>query len=135
MTEQAQQPTQTDSQATEAICTPGTGATELTCSPDDLRRLFLFAKLSDEQLDWLCQHGHVERFEPGFLYREGDPATCFYVLLKGTCSPALGSQRRPARRARGPPAQTPPARSRAAGGASARRGQAGCRRRSGGSSR
>jgi signal transduction histidine kinase len=84
MTEQTQQPTTTDGQDAEAICTPGIGATELSCSPDDLRRLFLFERLSDEQLDWLCQHGHVERFEPGWLYREGDPATCFYVLLKGT---------------------------------------------------
>ena len=84
MTEQAQQPTTTDKQATEVTCTPGTGATELGCSPDDLRRLFLFEKLDAEQLDWLCQHGHVERFEPGPIYREGDAATCFYVLLKGT---------------------------------------------------
>jgi signal transduction histidine kinase len=84
MTEQAQQPTETDTQDTESTCTPGTGATEMSCSPDDLRRLFLFEKLSDDQLDWLCQHGHVERFEPGWLYHEGDPATCFYVLLNGT---------------------------------------------------
>jgi signal transduction histidine kinase len=84
MTEQAQQPATTSRQATELACVPGTQATELACSPDDLRQLFLFQKLSGEQLDWLCQHGHVERFEPGPVYREGDPATCFYVLLKGT---------------------------------------------------
>jgi len=85
MTEQAQQPTTTDGQATELSCVnPGAQVTELSCSPDDLRQLFLFEKLSDEQLDWLCQHGHVERFEPGQVYREGDPATCFYVLLNGT---------------------------------------------------
>jgi signal transduction histidine kinase len=85
MTEQAQQPTATDEQAPGVSCVnPGLKSEELSCRPDDLRKLFLFEKLSDDQLDWLCQHGHVERFEPGSLYREGDPATCFYVLLKGT---------------------------------------------------
>jgi signal transduction histidine kinase len=57
---------------------------ELRCGPEELRQLFLFEKLSDEQLEWLCQHGHVERFAPGPIYREGDPATCFYVLINGT---------------------------------------------------
>jgi signal transduction histidine kinase len=59
-------------------------AEELTCSPDELRTLFLFEKLSEDQLKWLCGHGHVELFEPGQLYAEGDPASCFYVLLDGT---------------------------------------------------
>jgi signal transduction histidine kinase len=53
------------------------------CDIDELRRMFLFEKLTDEQLDWLCRNGHVERFEPGYAYREGDAATCFYVLLEG----------------------------------------------------
>jgi signal transduction histidine kinase len=56
----------------------------LKCSVDELRTLFLFEKLNDEQLDWLCENGHVESFEPGLIYAEGDPATCFYVLLTGT---------------------------------------------------
>jgi signal transduction histidine kinase len=55
----------------------------LVCDRDELRSCFLFAKLSDEQLDWLCERGHVELHEPGLVYREGDPATCFYVLLEG----------------------------------------------------
>jgi signal transduction histidine kinase len=55
----------------------------LICDPDELRALFLFEKLSDEQLDWICRNGHVEMIEPGYLYREGDPATSFYVLLDG----------------------------------------------------
>jgi signal transduction histidine kinase len=59
-------------------------AEQLTCSPDELRTLFLFEKLSEDQLKWLCGHGRVELFEPGQLYAEGDPATCFYVLLDGT---------------------------------------------------
>jgi signal transduction histidine kinase len=56
----------------------------LTCSEAELRTLFLFEKLSDDQLAWLCREGHVERIEPGPVYREGDPASCFYVLLDGT---------------------------------------------------
>ena len=56
----------------------------MPCSPDELRTLFLFEKLTNEQLAWLCQHGHVEAIEPGPLYAEGEPASCFYVLLSGT---------------------------------------------------
>ncbi|HEV3358114.1 MAG TPA: ATP-binding protein [Pseudonocardiaceae bacterium] len=53
------------------------------CDIDELRKLFLFEKLNDEQLEWLCVNGHVEQFEPGWAYREGSQATCFYVLLEG----------------------------------------------------
>ncbi len=59
-------------------------AAQLPCSPEELRTLFLFEKLDDEQLAWLCSHGHVEQLPPGPVYAEGDPATCFYVLLEGT---------------------------------------------------
>ncbi|MBO0827020.1 MAG: cyclic nucleotide-binding domain-containing protein [Streptosporangiales bacterium] len=55
----------------------------LPCDVDELRTLFLFEKLSDEQLAWLCQRGHVETHEPGVVVAEGEPATCFYVLLDG----------------------------------------------------
>jgi signal transduction histidine kinase len=55
----------------------------IRCSPEELRTLFLFEKLSDEQLDWLCQAGRVEMIEPGPVFAEGDPATCFYVLIEG----------------------------------------------------
>jgi signal transduction histidine kinase len=54
------------------------------CSADELRTLFLFEKLSPEQLAWLCREGHVEHAEPGLVYTEGDPADCLYVLLDGT---------------------------------------------------
>ena len=54
------------------------------CTPDLLRGLFLFESLSDERLDHLCRHGEVVRVEPGWLYRQGEDATCFYVLLDGT---------------------------------------------------
>ena len=57
--------------------------TTSTCNPAELRTLFLFEKLNDEQLDWLCREGRVETFEAGPIYTEGDPATCFYVLLEG----------------------------------------------------
>ena len=59
-------------------------AEHLPCDIDELRTLFLFEKLSEEQLLWLCEHGHVERHEPGLLFLEGDPAAWFYVLLDGS---------------------------------------------------
>jgi signal transduction histidine kinase len=56
-----------------------------TFTRDDLRRLFLFEKLSDEQLDWLLEHGEVVTRRAGeTVTAEGEPATCFYVLLSGT---------------------------------------------------
>ena len=58
--------------------------TEEQCRPAELRTLFLFEKLTDAQLDWLCQRGRVERFPAGPVYAEGDPATHLYVLLDGT---------------------------------------------------
>jgi len=57
--------------------------TFLPCDIDELRTLFLFEKLSDDQLTWLCEHGHIELVAPGMLYREGDEATSFYVLMDG----------------------------------------------------
>src|SRR3954470_12132863 len=59
-------------------------AAKLTCDIDELRTLFLFEKLTDEQLGWLCARGSVESYDAGVVIREGDPATCFYVLLEGT---------------------------------------------------
>jgi signal transduction histidine kinase len=55
----------------------------LTCSADELRGLFLFEKLTNEQLSWLCAHGRTEVVEHGLVYAEGDPATSFFVLLSG----------------------------------------------------
>ena len=63
---------------------PGeTGRAPGPCSPDELRTLFLFEKLTGEQLDELCREGHIEIIPPGPVFAEGDPATCFYVLLEG----------------------------------------------------
>jgi signal transduction histidine kinase len=53
------------------------------CLPDELRTLFLFEKLTDDQLQMLCDNGHITTYEPGPICSEGDPATCFYVLIDG----------------------------------------------------
>jgi len=56
-------------------------------SPSELRSLFLFESLDDEQLSWLSEHGYCQATPGGQpVYNEGDPATCFYVLLSGTLS-------------------------------------------------
>ena len=54
------------------------------CDPEELRSLFLFEQLSDEQLQELCRVGTIETHPPGPVYHEGDPAECFYVLIEGT---------------------------------------------------
>src|SRR4051812_39718702 len=60
-------------------CEPG----KLT--PAELKTLFLFEKLSDEQLTWIADHGCTLRAPAGSLVvREGDPADQFFVLLSGT---------------------------------------------------
>ncbi|MGW0762965.1 cyclic nucleotide-binding domain-containing protein, partial [Streptomyces sp. NPDC002814] len=56
----------------------------MPCSPAEIGSLFLFEKLSAEQLGQLCRAGRVEKFEPGPVYTEGEPATCFYVMIEGT---------------------------------------------------
>jgi signal transduction histidine kinase len=53
------------------------------CSADELRGLFLFEKLTDDQLNWLCREGRAEMIDSGLVYAEGESATCFYVLLEG----------------------------------------------------
>ncbi|MEZ0111125.1 signal transduction histidine kinase [Catenulispora sp. EB89] len=60
------------------------GGVPRSCSVEELRTLFLFEKLDEEQLNWLCEHGTVEAFEPGQVYAEGEAAQWFYVLLEGT---------------------------------------------------
>ena len=56
----------------------------LPCDKDELRTLFLFEKLDDEQLQWLCERGHIQWFEPGWIAREGEPASCFFVMIEGS---------------------------------------------------
>jgi signal transduction histidine kinase len=64
------------------------------CEPDELRTLFLFEALTDEQLAVLCSNGCIEEYQPGPICVEGEPATCFYVLLEGelTMSKLSGGQ-------------------------------------------
>jgi signal transduction histidine kinase len=54
------------------------------CRVDELRKLFLFEKLTEDQLSWLCEQGRVIEVEPGPVFSEGQPADCLYVLLSGT---------------------------------------------------
>jgi signal transduction histidine kinase len=56
------------------------------CLPTELRTLFLFESLSDEQLEMLCNAGYIANYEPGPLFNEGEPATCLYVLIEGELS-------------------------------------------------
>jgi signal transduction histidine kinase len=54
------------------------------CTAAELRGLFLFEKLTGDQLDWLCREGRVMLAGPGPVYTEGEPAAFLYVLLSGT---------------------------------------------------
>jgi signal transduction histidine kinase len=54
-------------------------------TPDELRTLFLFEKLGDDQLAWLAANGRVVEYPAGAtIHAEGAPASCFLVLLSGT---------------------------------------------------
>jgi signal transduction histidine kinase len=53
----------------------------------ELRKLFLFEALDDNQLDWLAERGWAVPHAAGSpVYAEGEPATCFVVLLSGAVS-------------------------------------------------
>src|SRR5690349_16145683 len=52
-----------------------------------LKELFLFESLDTGQLDWLAARGRAVTYQAGDpVYAEGQPATCFVVLLSGTIS-------------------------------------------------
>jgi len=54
-------------------------------APEELRTLFLFEDLSDDQLAWLSERGRVVEYPAGgTIHAEGAPASCFFVLLSGT---------------------------------------------------
>ena len=56
-------------------------------SPSELRTLFLFESLDDDQLAWFSQKGYCQSWSAGeSVFTEGDEATCFFVLLSGTLS-------------------------------------------------
>jgi len=49
--------------------------TEQQLTPAELKTLFLFEALSDEQLGWLAEKGSVQSFPAGAtVFAEGDPA-------------------------------------------------------------
>ncbi|MBE1498151.1 signal transduction histidine kinase [Amycolatopsis lexingtonensis] len=51
---------------------------------EELRGLFLFEHLSEEQLDWVAANAVLEEYEgDSTVISEGGEATCFYVLLNG----------------------------------------------------
>jgi signal transduction histidine kinase len=53
--------------------------------PADLRTLFLFEQLDEDQLAWLAERGRVVEYPAGAtIHAEGSPASCFMVLLSGT---------------------------------------------------
>ena len=53
-------------------------------SIDELRTLFLFEALTDEQLTWIAERGEVRTYDrDATVYREGENAEHFYVLLDG----------------------------------------------------
>ena len=60
---------------------PQTAPRRLT--PEELRTLFLFERLTDEQLQWLSDNTRIEDVDAGQVFAEGEPAECFYVMLEG----------------------------------------------------
>jgi signal transduction histidine kinase len=61
--------------------------TERRLTPDELRGLFLFEDLDEEQLAWVSDNGNVvDRSAGTEVSVEGEPAECFFVLLEGTLS-------------------------------------------------
>ena len=54
-------------------------------TPEQLKTLFLFEALDDDQLAWLAERGRVVEYAEGAtIHAEGAPASCFFVLLEGT---------------------------------------------------
>jgi signal transduction histidine kinase len=53
------------------------------CECDDLRTLFLFEALSDDQLDWLCRRARIDVYGPGPVITEGEPTEALMVLMDG----------------------------------------------------
>jgi signal transduction histidine kinase len=67
----------------ETLSEPVVAAGAIT--PAELKTLFLFEALTDEQLAWLAGQGSVKEYPAGtIVVAEGDPAELFLVLLSGT---------------------------------------------------
>jgi signal transduction histidine kinase len=59
--------------------------TTASLSTAELRTLFLFEALTDEQVAWIAGHASEAHYPAGAqVIAEGEPATCFYLLLSGT---------------------------------------------------
>jgi len=57
----------------------------MTLTPDELRTLFLFESLTDEQLTYLSSHGTIESYPAGAtVFVEAEPADRLVVLLSGS---------------------------------------------------
>jgi signal transduction histidine kinase len=68
--------------------TPGSGSRPETdverVDVEEIRTLFLFEHLDDEQLAWLAERARVVEYKPGaVIHLEGSASTCFFVLLTG----------------------------------------------------
>ncbi len=51
---------------------------------EELRTLFLFEKLTDEQLTWIAERAELRLYDEGaVVYREGEPGEALYLLLEG----------------------------------------------------
>jgi signal transduction histidine kinase len=56
----------------------------MTIDIDELRKLFLFERLDDEQLTKLAGSGEIRTFaQDEIIVQQGDPADCFAVLIEG----------------------------------------------------
>src|ERR1700739_353812 len=53
------------------------------CSADELRTLFLFEALTDEQLRTLCDNGQIVTVPPRPVCTEREAAPCCYVMIDG----------------------------------------------------
>ena len=54
-------------------------------TPAQLSEFFLFEALDEEKLDWLAEHGRVQRYAADTtVYGAEEPATCFFMLIEGT---------------------------------------------------
>ena len=59
-------------------------ATAPQISLDELRTLFLFESLRDEDLQWIADHAQVRVFDgDAVVFAQGDPSDALYVLLDG----------------------------------------------------
>ncbi|OLB82670.1 MAG: histidine kinase [Actinobacteria bacterium 13_2_20CM_2_71_6] len=57
----------------------------MSLTPAELKTLFLFESLTDDQLAWLTEKGTVREYPAGtVVFAEGDPAESFVILLSGT---------------------------------------------------